>query len=67
MAIIFISHRLDEVIRISDRIVVLRDGAKVADLAVDGTITERADHLPHGRSRPADPIADASLPPGRGR
>jgi ribose transport system ATP-binding protein len=64
MAIIFISHRLDEVIRISDRVVVLRDGAKVADLAVDGTITERQLITLMVGQRPADPIADASLPPG---
>ena len=41
IAIIFISHRLDEVVRISDRIVVLRDGAKVADIAVDESVTGR--------------------------
>jgi ribose transport system ATP-binding protein len=30
-SVIFISHHLDEVIRVSDRIVILRDGKKVAD------------------------------------
>ncbi|MEN2983598.1 MAG: sugar ABC transporter ATP-binding protein [Dictyoglomaceae bacterium] len=31
ISIIFISHRLDEVIKLSDRIIVLRDGEKVAE------------------------------------
>ncbi|MDB5439264.1 MAG: rbsA 2, partial [Caulobacteraceae bacterium] len=33
MAIIYISHRLDEITRIADRVEVLRDGAKVASFA----------------------------------
>jgi ABC-type sugar transport system ATPase subunit len=33
IAVIFISHRLDEVLRISDRVVCLRDGEKVGDVA----------------------------------
>jgi len=32
-AIVFVSHRLDEVASISDRVVVIRDGANVAELA----------------------------------
>lgn len=35
MGIVFVSHQMDEVFRISDRIVVLRDGLVVADRIVD--------------------------------
>lgn len=41
MAIIFISHRLKEVIKISDRIVVLRDGEKVGELNEKNKVSEK--------------------------
>ena len=41
IAIIFISHRLDEVIRVSDRIVVLRDGRNAGELKTDQKISEK--------------------------
>ena len=41
IAIVFISHRLDEVIRVSDRIVVLRDGKNAGDLSNDHEVSEK--------------------------
>ena len=40
MAVLFISSEMDEVVRVSDRIVVLRDRAKVGELP--GGSTEHA-------------------------
>ncbi|MGY2281659.1 sugar ABC transporter ATP-binding protein, partial [Pseudomonas monsensis] len=37
VAMIYVSHRLDEVFSLSDRIVVLRDGRKVAEQATRQT------------------------------
>ena len=39
VGIVYVSHRLDEVIRLADRVTVLRDGRKVASLA-RGHVTE---------------------------
>ena len=58
IAIIFISHRLDEVVRISDRIVVLRDGTKGANSS-EVTRSPSGDSSPDGRSPPADSKVDA--------
>lgn len=41
LAIIFISHRLNEVIDISDRVIVMRDGVKVAELDTAEGVSER--------------------------
>jgi ABC-type sugar transport system ATPase subunit len=69
IAIIFISHRLDEVIRLSDRIVVLRDGRNAGDLVRgDGASEHDVIALMLGKQDvesllPADSAAEAP-PPG---
>jgi len=51
---IFVSHRLDEVLELSDRIYVMKDGAVVADLvAADANVTQ-LHHLMVGRSLQAE-------------
>jgi ABC-type sugar transport system ATPase subunit len=49
-AIIFITHRLDEVFRIADRITVLRDGLKVESLAMNETTPNEVITMMVGRS-----------------
>lgn len=42
IGIIYITHRLEEVIEIADRFTVFRDGRKIATLAKNGSITEES-------------------------
>lgn len=49
IAVIFISHRLDEVMRISDKVVVLRDGVLVENAAVTSLTKEKIAELMVGR------------------
>ena len=49
VAMIYVSHRLDEVFEIADRMVVLRDGRVVGDRAVSGITAEEAILLIVGR------------------
>ncbi len=68
-AIVFISHRLEEIYRIGDRITVLRDGrsirtAAAADLGPDGLVElmvgrEVDRHFPARGSRPGRPLLRA--------
>ena len=51
---IFVSHRLDEVLELSDRIYVMKDGAVVADLNADEADAARLHHLMVGRSLQAE-------------
>ena len=50
IGIIFISHRLEEVLQICDRVTVLRDGKHVGDVAVENTSKEDLIRMMVGRS-----------------
>jgi ABC-type sugar transport system ATPase subunit len=58
LAIIFITHRLEEVFRIADRVVVLRDGQRVGEVPIadastprsTGATTDRIVHMMVGRT-----------------
>ncbi|SIR44735.1 monosaccharide ABC transporter ATP-binding protein, CUT2 family [Rhizobium sp. RU20A] len=50
VAVVFVSHRLAEVLEISDRITVLRDGALVGVYPVDGMTQSRVTELMTGRN-----------------
>jgi len=49
IAIIFITHRLEEVLRIADRVVVLRDGQWVGGMPIDEATPDKIIHLMVGR------------------
>jgi ABC-type sugar transport system ATPase subunit len=49
IAIIFITHRLEEIQRIADRVVVLRDGQRVGGLPIDEATSEEIIRLMVGR------------------
>jgi ribose transport system ATP-binding protein len=49
IAIVFITHRLEEVFRIADRVVVLRDGQRVGGMPIDQAVPENVIHLMVGR------------------
>lgn len=49
VSIIYISHRLDEIYRLSDRIVVLRDGEYVKTLITKDSVVDELIHLMVGR------------------
>ncbi|HEU5116538.1 MAG TPA: sugar ABC transporter ATP-binding protein, partial [Isosphaeraceae bacterium] len=61
-AILFVSHRLDEIFTISDRITVMRDGLKVAELRPSETTREEIVRLMVGREI-AQPASAAAVHP----
>ncbi len=61
-AIIFVSHRIDEVLRLADRLVVLRDGKLVADREMAGLGAEDLVKLIVGSSVPPLHISKRTRP-----
>jgi ribose transport system ATP-binding protein len=54
IAVIFITHRLEEVFRIADRVVLLRDGHRVGDLPIDEATPEEIIRMMVGRELVTD-------------
>jgi len=50
LALIFVSHRLEEVMEIADRIVVLRDGQLVGDVPIEEATVQDIIHMMVGRT-----------------
>ncbi len=57
VAVVFVSHRLAEVLEISDRMTVLRDGALVGVFPVEGMTQSRVTELMTGRSFDSSVVA----------
>ncbi len=64
LAVIFISHRMDEIFEVSDRVVVLRNGDVVGDMATSDTTRSRLIELMLGQA--ARELHEAHLPQARG-
>ena len=66
-SIVFVSHRLDEVLRVCDRIVVMADGRCVAERAAAATTAQELQHLMAGRTLAVEMAygRDRSHAPGR--
>jgi ABC-type sugar transport system ATPase subunit len=54
IAIIFIAHRLEEVLRIADRVVVLRDGRRIGSLPIDEATSDKIIRMMVGRELVAE-------------
>ena len=65
MSILYVTHRLEEIEEIVDRVTVLRDGLNVGDLARDEAVQDRVISLMVGRNlgdpQPSKPVGDEVL------
>ena len=61
VSVVFVSHRLEEVLRVADRIIVMRDGHRVATLPVSEASEGRLIHLMVGREVGLFPKADVPI------
>jgi ribose transport system ATP-binding protein len=61
IAMVYISHRLREVLQITDRVVCLRDGERVAELATADATLDQLVELLAGTTN----VSEAAPPPGR--
>ena len=64
VAVIYISHRLDEIFALSNRVTVLRDGKMVGIKITKETDEEELIRMMVGRTLELDPSAHPDLPPG---
>lgn len=64
IGMIYVSHRLDEVMALADRAAVMRDGALVATRDIAGTSTEELVSLIVGRALESGTAKAAAVPPG---
>ncbi len=61
MAIVFVSHRMDEIFRVADRATVLRNGHSVGHVAIAATTERELVELMIEGSTPAEKIATAPM------
>ena len=61
VSVVFVSHRLEEVLRVVDRIIVMRDGRRVGILPVADASESKLIHLMVGREVGLFPKADAQI------
>jgi rhamnose transport system ATP-binding protein len=64
VAVIYITHRMDEVFKLSNRVTVLRDGKMVGVRVAKQTTEEELVRMMVGRTLELDPSSHPDLPPG---